>query len=276
MTWSFEEVSSLIVNWGAQRAPLLFRELVTHVGWEVALDDLAALMAHLHDVVASRVLNGFMEREGDSTRSDIERAAGHYLVAAVDSNGYHGQAELQRQLESAVLEGSHLACVGAPSLGKDDYRHAAMQFLLGRCHGVADALGGVGVHHDVAGHAAGCADDGDVGDAFAHHPLEIVTQKTVDGEYIICTLMIGDKYITGLVVNEFAADDLDTDQMDPAPHAGPPLGRIITPIVLLEQATQYRNECSDDAIDQHDGRSNAPLIYTVNIFHRFINHYSYW
>ena len=194
-----------------------------------------------------------MEGEGDCARGDVKGAAGHDLVAAVDGDGHYGQAKFQCQLERAVLERAHQAGVGAATLGKDDNRHASMQFLLGSGHGVAQALSRVGVHQNVACHAASGADDGDVGDALAHHPLEVVSQETVDGKDVIGTLMVGDKHVARLVVNELAPHYLDAYQMNPAPHACPPLGGEVTPIVLVEKTANNGDECGDDAVNQHDG-----------------------
>ena len=109
-----------------------------------------------------------------------------------------------------------------------------MQFLFGRGHGVSQPLGGVGVNQYVASHAACGANKRDVSDALAHHPLEIVPQETINGENVIGTLVVGDKHITCLVVNELSSHNLNPHQMYPAPDARPPLGREVTPIILFE------------------------------------------
>ena len=209
---------------------------VAHLGREVLLDNGAALVAHLGDVVAAGVLDRLVEGERDCARRHVEGSARHHFVAAVDGDGNNGELKLKGELERAVLERAHEAGAGAPPLGEDDYRHAAVQFLLGCRHGVPQALRGVGIYHDVASHAACGTDDGYVGDALAHHPLEIVAQETVDREDVIGSLMVGDKHITCLVVNEFATLDAHAHQVYPAPHPGPPLSWVITPIILVKQA----------------------------------------
>lgn len=208
--------------------------LITLLLWQILLDDLTALVAHLDDVVAASVLDRLMEGERDGTRGDVEGATGHDLVAAVDTDGDYGQPELKRQFECAVLELTHLARIGAATFRKDNNRHTTVQFLLGCRHGVAQALWGVGIDKDVTCHAAGGTNDWNVGDAFAHHPLEVVTQVTIYGEDVVGSLMIGDEHIARFVVNEFAADDLDSHQVYPAPNPSPPLGREIAPIILVE------------------------------------------
>ena len=111
----------------------------------------------------------------------------------------------------------------------------------------------MGVYHDVTGHAACGTDEGDVGNALAHHPLEVVSQKTVDREDVIGSLMIGDKHITRLVVDVLAPHYLDPYQMHPAPHPCPPFGRKVAPIVLIKQAAYHRDDGCDDTVDQHNG-----------------------
>ena len=77
-------------------------------------------MAHQGYVVATIVLYRLVEGEGDGARSDVEGAAGHHPVTAVDGDRDNGQAKFQCQLKGAVLEGAHLAGVGAAALGKHD------------------------------------------------------------------------------------------------------------------------------------------------------------
>ena len=235
---------------------------------QVLLDDGATGVTHLGDVVAASVLDGLVEGERDSPRSDVKGAAGHHLVTAVDGDGHNGQTELQREFKGAVLERSHETSVGAASLREHDNRHAAaVQFLLGGCHGVAQTLSGMGVHQDMACHAAGGADDGDVGDALAHHPLEVVPQEAVNREDVIGALVIGDKHITCLMVNMLAPLDLHPYQVKPAPQSGPPLGGEVAEVVLVEEASHDGDQGNEDAHDQHNGRDDAPLVYPVNVYH---------
>ena len=177
------------------------------------LDDLAALVAHLGDIVAACVFDRFVEGERDGALCDIKGAAGHYLVAAVDGDGDNRQAKFKSQLKGSVFEGAHEAGVRAASLGKHYNRHATVQLFLGCCHGITQSLGGVGVHQDMSCHAASSANDGNVGDALAHHPFEVMSQETVNGKDIIGSLMVSDKHVACLVVNVFAALDFDTHQM---------------------------------------------------------------
>ena len=60
---------------------------VALVSREVLLDNSAALVTHLGDVVTACVFNGSMEGEGDGSWSDVKSAARHDLVAAIDGNG---------------------------------------------------------------------------------------------------------------------------------------------------------------------------------------------
>ena len=244
---------------------------VAHMLGQILLDDGATFVAHLCDVIASRVLDRLMEGKGDGPRRDVKGAAWHDLVAAVDGNGHYRKPELQGEFEGSVFEGAHLTRIGATSLRKDNDRHAAMQFLFGGGHGVAKALGRVGIHKDVARHAASSPDEGNVGDALAHHPFEVVSQETVNGKDIIGPLVIGDKHIARLMVNEFATHHLDTHQVKPAPYSGPPLGREIAPIVLVEQRADNGDKRSNNTEHQHDGRDDAPLVYAVKVYHVLIN-----
>ncbi len=84
--------------------------------------------------------------------------------------------------------------------------------------------------------------------------------------------MVGDKHITRLVVNELTAHDAYADKMQPTPHPRPPLGWEITPIFLVEQASQHGDQCSNDAVNKHDGCHDAPLVYPIEVYHFLINH----
>ena len=64
--------------------------LVSLVSRQILLDDCSALLAHLDDVVAPSVLDGLMEGQGDSAWGDVESAARHHLVTAIDGDGHHG------------------------------------------------------------------------------------------------------------------------------------------------------------------------------------------
>ena len=143
----------------------------------------------------------------------------------------------------------------------------AVQFPHGCGHRVAQTLGAMGVHHDVTSHNTSSAHQGYLGQSLAHHPLEVVAQVTVNRKDVIGSLVVGDKHIARFVVNEFASDYSHTNHMQPAPQPCPPLGRVVSPVVLIEQAANDGDHRSDDACHQHDGCHDEPLIYTIDIYH---------
>ena len=238
---------------------------VAHVLGQVLLDDGAVWRWWLTWAMSLPPdADGLVEGQCDGARGDVERAARHDLVTAVDGDGNDGQAELQRQFKGTVLEGSHLARVGAAALRKDDNRHPRWP-TFGGGHGVAAGPVPSGCRPEWAGqyYAASGADDGDVGQALARHPLEVVAQVAVHREDVIGTLMIGNKHVTGLVVHMLASLHTHAHEVQPAPQPGPPLGREIPPVVLAEQASHDSYQRCHNADHQHNGRHDAPLVYAV-------------
>ena len=162
-----------------------------------------------------------------------------------------------------MLEGVNLAVVGAASLGKDDNRHAFLQTLLGIVHGLDNTSCRVVVNHDVPRHLARPTHQREIVEALAHHPLEIVAQIAVNREDVVGSLMVGNEDVGAVAVDEMTILDLDLHPKEEAHGPTPPLGRIIAPIVVVEEAANDSDDACDDSEHQHNGRSYAIMVQAV-------------
>lgn len=208
-----------------------------------------------------------MDGEGDCSRVDVEHGARHHFVGPIDGDGHDGTLKLLGETESTVLEGLDVPVVGASSLGEDYNRHTFRQTLLGVVHCLDDASRRVVVDHDVSCHVARPSHEREVVQSLAHHPLEVVAQIAVDGEDVVGALMIGDKDVVALAVDEVAVLNLDLHTKEEAHCPRPPLRRIISPVVTVEEASHNGDEACDDGEHEQYGRSDAVVIYSIREIH---------
>ena len=166
-----------------------------------------------------------------------------------------------------MLEGMDVAIIGAPSFGKDDNRHAFSESLLGVVHGLDDASCGVVIDHDMSCHVARPAHEREVVQALAHHPLEVVAQVAIDGEYVVGALMVSDKDVSAVAVDEIAVLYLNPHSKKEAHGPCPPLGWEVAPIVAVEEAANDGDYAGDNGENQHDRCRNAVVIYAIQNVH---------
>ena len=94
----------------------------------------------------------------------------------------------------------------------------------------------------------------------AHHPLEVVPQVSVYGEYVVGSLMVSHEDIGALAVDEVSVLNLYPHAKEEAHRPRPPLGWVIAPIVTIKQASHNRDNACDDGEHEQDRRCDAIVI----------------
>jgi hypothetical protein len=103
--------------------------------------------------------------------------------------------------------------------------------------------------------------------ALAHHPLEIVTKISINGEYVIGTLVVGNENIGTIAVDEVAIFYFNLHSKEKAHCSTPPFSRIIAPVVTVEKATHNGEKTCDDGENKNYRRCYAVVIYAVEDIH---------
>ena len=166
-----------------------------------------------------------------------------------------------------MLKWVDVSIIGATTLGEDNNRHALDEALFGIVHGFNDAARRVVIYHNVPCHVTCPSHEREIVKPLAHHPLEVMTQIAIDGEYVIGSLMIGNKNVCALAINEMTILYPHSHPKEETHSSCPPLGRIIAPIVAIEKATNNGDKTGDNGEYQHYRCSNAVVIYSVKDVH---------
>jgi hypothetical protein len=102
---------------------------------------------------------------------------------------------------------------------------------------------------------------------FAHHPLEVVTQISINGKNIISTLMVGNKNVSTISVDEVAVFNFHSHPKEEAHGPTPPLCRIVSPVVAVESTPNDGDYASDNGDYQYYRCRYAVVIYSVKDVH---------
>ena len=132
-----------------------------------------------------------------------------YVESTVDGDRHHGEIKLHGQFVGTLFETPHITIPRAGSFGEDRERHASAQLLLGLLHGASSRANRRIVDKYLSGGFACPADKGNLAQTLLHHPAEIVAEISEKREYVICALMVGDKYIRCVLVDVAAAFHFD-------------------------------------------------------------------
>ena len=103
--------------------------------------------------------------------------------------------------------------------------------------------------------------------AFAHHPLEVVPQVSVNGKNIEGPLMVGDEDVGTVAFYEFAVLNFYFHSKEEAHGSCPPLRGIVSPVVTVKGATNDGNDAGDNGKHQQNRCSDAVMVYSVKNVH---------
>ena len=232
------------------------------------------LVAALHgqpDVFGAFALrrNGFVdgERERVSRQEPETLLAAEYIEGAIYGNGHNGQLQLVGQLECTAAEDAHVACEGAGSFWEDKETGAAPQHAMSLFVGGLHSLRATLVNHDMAGAEAGSAHQRYAAEGLLHHPLEIAAQVTIDEEYVVGSLMVGNEDVGRVAVDLPVTADGDGQQHDATHEPAPYHGRIVAPEMgTAKCATDDGDQGCKNGGDQQQGNADHKLICAIQKF----------
>ena len=110
----------------------------------------------------------------------------------------------------------YAAIAAARTLGKDNYRQSARQPFLCRFHCQTGSRRRGIIDIYMTRHTATITHQRYFFETFFHHPPEIMAQISVDSEYVVCALMIGNEYIRSATADIIAPRNLHSDESQPA------------------------------------------------------------
>ena len=195
-------------------------------------------------------------REAAETRQHME--------CAVDRQRHHRKRELHGERVGAALEATHTAVPRARTLRKHYHRHAAAQLRFGTLHGATQTHGRRVVDIYLSRDFAGITHKRDAPQLFLHHPPELMMQPSVDGEYIVCPLMVGYKHIARARVDVLTPLHAHPHPGEPAHQPAPHYRRIIAaPAPGAEHRRHYGDQSCDNGSHQHERQHDEYLVNPV-------------
>lgn len=202
---------------------------------------------------------------------EIVGGAGHDGKSAVDGERRYGECELDGELVCASFERSHFAVPSAGAFGKYDKRHAVLQGLFGFLQGFFEPSRGGVVDEYMPGGGTGASHEGDIVQAFFHHPFEVVVEVPVDEEYVVGSLVVCHKDVGGVFVDVFTASHFDSDEREDTEQPRPDVCGVVSPYVPVSQpAPDEGDEGGEQREYQQYGHGDEPLIqeceYAYHVF----------
>ena len=186
------------------------------------------------------------------------------IEAAVYRDRNDGQTQFVGQLECSSAELRHVACEGACPFGKDDEGNAMLQDLAALLVGLVDGFRSALIDEDVSGALACLAYEGNVAQGLLHHPAEAASQKAVDEEDVVGTLMVGNEDIGLPLVQQLLALHLDGQEHYPAHQPAPYHRRIVAPrSCLAERAADDGSDGGQDRCQNDERQGDEKLVKAI-------------
>lgn len=189
---------------------------------------------------------------------------GQYLKAAIYSQRHNRQLQLMPQHERTAAEVCHMPRESPAAFGEHHNRRSMLQGFTRLRLGLSYSFWTAFVHHDMASSFAGFSQKRDATQFFLHQPTEVVTQIAVYKEYIIWTLMVGDKHIAAFPIQLFSTDDLNLQKWYTAHQLTPQTCRPIGPKGgIAKRAPDYRDDGSDNCDNSQQRHAHQQLVDSI-------------
>jgi len=199
------------------------------------------------------------EVDASLTREDVE--------AAVDGDRDDGQPQFVCQLEGSSAELCHVTGEGACPFGEDHKRYPMLKHLPCLFVSPVNSFWPALIDHDMSCTFAGFPYERDASQAFLHHPAEAASQEAIDEEDVVGALMVGNKDIRLLLVEQFSSLHFDREQHYPAHQSAPHHCGVIAPrLGIAEGAANNHGNRRRGSCQQEYWHGDEELVKSIEEF----------